>query len=56
MNAVQQLEKLSILLETLLKEGHGEIQYRIVVKNSKVEYVQLTKVNTYRAANDIIEK
>lgn len=51
-----QFENFSLLLKELLSQGHGEIQYRVVVKNNGIEYVSLSKTNTYRPGNDIIEK
>lgn len=43
-----QFENFSSLLEELLKQGYGEIEYRVVVKNGRIEYISLTKTNTFR--------
>lgn len=49
-----EFEKFVTLLKEMLDQGMGEIQYRVVVKNNKVEYIALTKTNTYKSLNDMI--
>ncbi len=49
-----QFKNFSLLLEELIKQGHGEILYRVVVKAGKVEFISLTKTNTFKPISDII--
>lgn len=43
------------LLKKLLEEGNGEIIYRVVVKDSKILYYSLNKLNTYKPDSDIMK-
>lgn len=47
------IEKLKKLIAEILKEGYGEVNFKVVVKNSKIEYVSLTKTNTFHIDNFI---
>lgn len=42
------------LLKQLLEEGNGELIYRIVVKDHKINYYSLNKTNTYKPESGII--
>ena len=48
------IEEFHSLLKLLLEEGNGEIVYRIVVKDHKINYYSFNKTNTYKPTNDII--
>lgn len=49
------IEEFHLILKKLLEEGNGEVIYRIVVKDHKVLYYSLNKLNTYKPDNDIIK-
>lgn len=55
----KQLQKLRFesfksLLAEVLGEGYGEVSYRIVIKNGKIEYISLTKSSTFKVSSDTI--
>ena len=45
------IERLKKMIAEMLQEGFGEVNFKVVVKNSKVEYISLTKTNTYHVDN-----
>lgn len=47
-------EKFKKLLQELITQGYGELIYKVVVKNGKVEYVSLTKTTTHKQESDTI--
>lgn len=49
------IEQFHLLLKKLLEEGNGEVVYRIVVKDSKILYYSLNKLNTYKPDSDIMK-
>lgn len=48
------VEEFHNLLKKLLEEGNGEIIYRVVVKDHKINYYSLNKLNTYKPDSAII--
>ena len=49
-----EFEKVATLLKELLEGGYGEINYRVVVRDKKIELVAVTKTNTYKPESGII--
>ena len=49
-----EFEKFSLLLKEMLESGYGEITYRVVIRDKKVDLIALSKTNTYKSVNDII--
>lgn len=43
-----QVTKFMDLLTELLKQGYGELNYKVVVRDGKLEYISLTKTNTFK--------
>lgn len=43
-----QITKFMDLLQELLKQGYGELNYKVVVRDGKLEYISLTKTNTFK--------
>lgn len=44
-----QFDKFQALLKELLNDGYGEIQYKIVVQGGKIQFISLTKTNTFKS-------
>lgn len=42
------INKLLKMVEEVVAEGYGEINLKIIIKNSKVEHIGLTKELTYK--------
>lgn len=42
------LDQLNSLLTELINQGYGELEYKIVIKKSKIMFITLTKTNTYQ--------
>ena len=51
-----EFEKFALLLKEMLANGYGEINYRVVIRDKKIELVALSKMNTYKPETDIINK
>lgn len=49
-----QFDKFSLFLKEMLENGFGEITYKVVVKDKKVQYVALSRTNTYKPESGII--
>lgn len=44
-----QFEKFTVLLKELMEAGFGEINYKVVIRDKKIDYIALTRTNTYKA-------
>lgn len=49
-----EFEKFVALLREVIDDGHGEVNYRIVIRDKKIDLVAITKMNTYKPKNATI--
>lgn len=43
------------MLKILLEEGYGEITYKIMITDKRIQLVSLTKTNTFKMENGMIK-
>ena len=48
------LQEFTTLLKQLLNEGYGELSLKIEVRDGTIDYVAISKANTYQIKSDII--
>lgn len=49
-----EFEKFAYLLKELMAGGYGELNYRVVIRDHKIETIALSKTNTYKPESTII--
>lgn len=46
-----QIERFKKLIEEGVAEGYGEVNFKVVIKQGKIDYISLTKSNIFKILN-----